>query len=214
METKTDPQTPPIDLNQELTAGFACRYLRFKARQLCRLREFGASDQSEVEQELRLALFRAFAKFGRKKGTWHGFVVSVVDRMIARLVRRRRRPRRQFLHVVISLSELAIGPDGVPTELANLITPEQQSRINDRAVRDHTEEICRTTDVKEMLSVLPPRLRSIARQLQTFSVTEVARMRGVPRRTLRDRISEIRGLIQRHRAEKLTAAPREKGIVQ
>ena len=80
-----------LDLGQELTAGFAGRYVRFKARQLIGHYGYVATDQPDLEQELRLRLVQRARHFDSRRGPWNSFVVAVVDRQVATILRPRRR---------------------------------------------------------------------------------------------------------------------------
>lgn len=87
---------PEIDLEHELTKGFAARYIRAKARRLVGHASLKTHDCEDIQQELTLAVWRAAPSFDPQAGDWKSFVSTIVERLAARYLIERRRAAARF----------------------------------------------------------------------------------------------------------------------
>lgn len=178
---------PVIDLSQELTQGFAARFIRYKASRLVGHAGIRPCDQEDLEQDLRLHLVRRFPKFNPKVGHWNAFVVTVVSRHILTLLVQRCRGKRRHELAMISLEEIAGAvPESGDDDTVAKPRSEQCMAVEDTSQRDLA------IDVRETVARLPPASRELCRQLMQESPAEVARSLGVPRTTLCGRILSLR----------------------
>ena len=157
----------PADLDHELTKGFAGRRIRFRAWQLACTCGFSGSDRPDIEQDLRMALFERIDRFDPERAHWNVFVYTVIERAIASMFSGRQAVLRMAAFESDSLSTLVATEDNEQTMLAQLVLPEDQARINGRAIRHHEDEVDRAEDVETILDMLPDELRDIAERLMT-----------------------------------------------
>lgn len=187
----TEPSTS-IDLQHELTEGFAGRYIRHKARRLMGHGGLKNADIRDIEQHLALAVFRAAPNYTPGKGHhWHAFVATVVERRADQLLKKCNRKMRRPQRSTTSLNELVDGPEGEET-LANLLGDEHRDALTGRFNSPHDEQTAIVTDVRENLNTLSDYLQRVCRLLSEKSQREVAAELGISRRRLRERIQQIR----------------------
>ena len=68
-----------VDIDHELTRGFAAQLIRRKAKQIARRFAFKSLDRQELEQEMRLRLWTRFWKFDPEKAHWNAFATTVIE---------------------------------------------------------------------------------------------------------------------------------------
>lgn len=207
--------TKAIDLQQELTSGFAGSYIRWKARRLVGHANLKHTDRRDIEQELSLALFRAFPNFDPDKAHWRSFAATVIERRAGRFLKRRRARKRQEQHSVGSLNHMVRDADGCEVLLSEQLREEHREALTGRYAPSPVEQTEAMLDVSEVLASLPPDLQDICRRLSRDSQRQVAEDLQMSRRTLRDVLTVIRerfidaGLGEKF--EKVTAHSRAKG---
>jgi RNA polymerase sigma-70 factor (ECF subfamily) len=181
-----------IDLNYELTKGFAGRYIRRKAKQLVGKARFTASDEPEIEQNLRITLLRRLPKFNPARRHWIVFATMVIDRRVATILESRRTKKCEHIQNITSLSVRMVGEDGEWTELGRMVGPEHKEGLTGKYARSAHDQCELAQDVETVLSRLPDDLRDLCERLKTRSLSEIARDTGVPRSTLNDRLRKVR----------------------
>lgn len=186
------PCPPAIDLDHELTAGFAARFIRRKARQLMGLAALRDADRPDLEQSLLLAVWRAAPHFDPAAGDWESFVATVVERHAAQIVIRRRRAKHRLDGTVHSLDVLVKDADGVDVPLATQIGPQHREGLTGRYAPSEAERFEAKHDVAVMLDAAPPRTRQLCEQLQFQSEREVAEANQIERRTVRVHLRRLR----------------------
>lgn len=187
-----------IDLEQELTSGFAAKLIRQKARQLVGLAGLTASDQDDLRQELAMAVLESVSQFDPEIAHWNVYATAVIERKVATILKERRADKRDYCRIQVSLSIQVTDSDGQLVQLAQQIGHEHQGRVTGHTEPDTAEKIERQIDVADLLASLPEDLREICERLKTSSVAHVARELGIPRRTLRRRMEQIRSLFKEH----------------
>jgi RNA polymerase sigma factor (sigma-70 family) len=187
-----DQASATIDLNQELQTGFTARYVRHKVRLLLWHARLRTADRPDLEQELKLAVWKAFPKFDPSRGDWRAFVATVVERRAGKLVRDRRFPKRQEANEVDSLDILVEDPDGLLVSLGSQIREDQKLAQRASSGPDDFERIDMEHDVAAIIASLPPEHRAICEQLKQGSQSQAARKLKMARSTLRCRLAEIR----------------------
>jgi RNA polymerase sigma-70 factor, ECF subfamily len=175
-----------IDLAQELTDGFAARFIRYKAGRLVGRAGFPPCDREDLEQDLRLHLVKRFPQFDPTRAHWNAFVVMVISRHVLTLVAQRRRGKRHHDLTVLSLDQLS-------ADVSDFTEEPTAGRCAPRsALRDDTADRDTVLDVRHVMARLPPRQRELCRRLMKESPAEVARQMRVPRTTLSGRILSLR----------------------
>lgn len=181
-----------VDLNEQLTRGFAAKMIRQKAKQLVGHFGLTKSDREDLEQELKLALLERFDRFDPETANWEAFTTMIVDHRIASIIDERWAGKREFRHNVVSLATQVPDADGEQVELAQQIGDTHQERVTGVAAPDPTEAVELAHDLDVVCAKLPPDLRELAERLKYESVAQIARDMGISRRTLRDRIAKLR----------------------
>ena len=93
-----------IDLNQELTDGFAARQISCKLRSCVSSGALPESDVDDVAQEVRLDLFKRFDKFDPSAGHWHVFASVVIENAVATALEARQTLRAKQERSAVSLT--------------------------------------------------------------------------------------------------------------
>jgi RNA polymerase sigma-70 factor, ECF subfamily len=180
-----------IDLAHELDRGFAGRLIRRKARQILGKAKLSDTDREDIEQTLRVSLICRLSHFDPSRSHWQAFVLAVIDRQVATLLRALRSKRRRHSGLVISLNTPVAADDGLTAELGDLILPRHQQFIVGGPINDHQSAFALQEDLALVLKRLPPDLQKLCKLRQTKTVSEIARHLGVPRSTVDDAFSRI-----------------------
>lgn len=183
---------PEIDLDQELTKGFAARYIRAKARRLVGHASLKTHDCEDIQQELTLAVWRAAPSFDPQAGDWKSFVSTIVERLAARYLIERRRMKRRLGHEVGSLDVTILDADGVEVSLASQIPSDQREQTTGRYALSDQERAEAAHDVAVILAAAPRRTRELCEQLMHSTEREVIEQQGTTRRTLREHLKRLR----------------------
>jgi RNA polymerase sigma factor (sigma-70 family) len=190
MDAPTDPSTacqPPADLA-------IAAIIRRKARALSRA-AVAFDDESDLAQELALAVLRSRPKFDPKRGTAAAFAAGVVDRRAVSLLRyagAEKRCRRG----VLSLNVEVLLDNEERVELAATIS-QQELDARTRAEHRSDEDVSDVSqDVEAILARVPQDDRELVRALKWRTVAEIARTAGVPRTTVQSRVFKYRQLFE------------------
>src|SRR5262249_22746181 len=117
-------------------------------------------------------------KFDPKKAHYNAWATTVVERAVAKILRKRR-ARKRSAGAVLLLD--APTSDGEPTEV-----PDHRGTDRDTELAD----LC--DDLAEVLPLLPAKLRPIAEGLKGRSVSQLARQLKIPRATLQYQVDQLR----------------------
>ena len=186
------PSTPssPIDLGHQLTRGYAARMIRSRAVQIVGLVGLPKTDRDDMEQELRLHVLRRSEKFDPTIARWNTFVRVVTERHAATLIERLRRRNR------MPNPACCPNPSSVSLDAVSEPPNTEEAKLNIQAAvavhSTHEQESDLVMDVQQVLSLLPRPCRRMCALLKLHSVAEAARLLGIPRTTLHDRLSRLR----------------------
>jgi len=172
---------------------YAKKLIRFKARQLCRRRDFRAEEPEDVQQDLWMAVVRARGQFDPAKASLNTFIDRVVNSAVAMLVRtRERRDQLQGPIGTESLDVATIRNGHQPQLKADSVTASDLSRRVGSQPRDESQqrEICEA--IACALAAMPKAQRRLCHRLMAGSVNSVSRQLGISRRQIRNRIAENR----------------------
>ena len=169
--------------------------IHHKARQLIGTAGFTRDDVEDLEQEMRLDLLERLPKFDPNKATYNTFMSRLVERKISNLIRHRTQEIRDFrceegsVHDVVECGDKKV-------ECIETVTQDEQDFRLGRHIHSTKAHQDLKLDISLVLSTLTPELRKLAELLKTMSITEVARKLGIPRSTLYDRITRLRGIFE------------------
>jgi RNA polymerase sigma-70 factor (ECF subfamily) len=166
--------------------------IRDQARRVVRRSGLAPFDREDIAQDLRLHLWLQRDRYDDGRGSWTTFARCVVERKAAVLLGHFRAERRNRRHVAYAFDGPLIGVDGESVSGIDRLDRDVLRRDGPHA-RDKNEiEPNRRLDVGAALRNLSSPRRGLARRLMQFRVAEIARLTGVPRGTLYERIAEIR----------------------
>lgn len=176
-----------------LASQFVQRLLRRKSAQLVRSAALRHSDRGDIEQQLALELLRRLPRYRRSSSHPKAFIVTVVERQAASLLRHARAQKRDA-GLVESLFQDVTGDDGLPTALAATLSPDDGQRRRGNYQLAPLEHLQIASDLAEFLTQLPSDMASLARELMLRGPSDIARRRGIARSTLQDTIARLRAL--------------------
>lgn len=186
------PATPAIDLNKELTAGFAHRFIRFKVKQIIGRLGLKQADREDIEQDLRVLILRRFSQFDPAKSDWPAFVTTIIERRIATILEYQERCKRASAGGEVSLSKWALDADGQIVSLADTLSADHLARRTGSCQGTATDRIDLQTDCAKVLDGLSPECREICEGLKSVSIRTLARRMKVGHATVHRRLKEIR----------------------
>ena len=169
----------------------ATRLIRRKARQIAARDNFTPSDKDDIAQDLWLHLIERIDKFDAEKGTIFAFIVTVVERKAASILRHQAAAKRDVCRCS-SLNLSIRANDGTRVELASTITEDApNARLGKRTLHPQ-RGVEMVIDVTEFVETLPAELKELCERLRSRTLSEIARETGVPRSTLYERIKKLR----------------------
>lgn len=171
---------------------FATTYARKAARNLIADRVYAKNDLEDLVQELMLALLECRDSYDPSKARWTYFVKTVIDRKSISLRRSQSTESRGNTVVVASLNVLVHDEEGQLVELAQQVYQSEGGAHRGIEHRDRQAGIERTLNISDVVAQLDPELAEICSLLAEMSVTEAARVLGIPRTTLISRLAKIR----------------------
>lgn len=187
-----------IDLEHELTKGFAANLIRQKARQLVRRPEFTKSDGPDLQQEMRLRVIEAFPKFNSEVAHWNAFVTAVIERHVATILEYETAEKRFDEDGVESLNTLVADIDGNMVQRAQTIGQEHRDRLTCEKTPAATDISDLRLELERVSAELPPDLREVFEGLKTHTASELARKLGLPRQSLVNRARKLRAIFEEH----------------
>lgn len=168
--------------------------IRAKVRQMIGKSGRHGQDHSDLEQETWARLWPRLRVYDRRRGQPHGFLGTVIDRILINLLRDRVAEKRDYRGVV-SLRQRVPTAEG-QAELGQIISQEEGDARQGRSLRSATEQVELTLDMAEVMTQLPKDKQELMEQLQHSSLAEIARRNKVPRSTLQSQIRKLRQLFE------------------
>lgn len=171
------------------------RYIRGiikrKVRQLIERNGFSPQDRQALEQDLLARVLYSLPRFDPRIGHLHRFVTAVVERHVANLLRHKRAAKRNHGRVTSLNVTVKIAGEG-PTELAQTIGDREFDARLSRERRSEQELRELSLDLVSSSATLPDAWRLLLELRKSRSMSEAARILGVPRTTLHDWMRRIR----------------------
>lgn len=169
---------------------YAVSLVRHHAAALVRRGGLDRADRDDIEQELALHLVLRLPRFDPARASRRTFAARVVAHRAATLHESGWTAKETARRAAVSLHEETTDADGRPAELWRTVDDDATRARRDvgRAGDDADLRI----DVAAAIASLPPEHQAICAALACGSTREAARTTGIPRRTLRGHVAEIR----------------------
>lgn len=158
--------------------------IRSKVQRLIAKAGLHQQDHLDLMQEVWTRLWPCLSSYDPNKGQLQGFLSTVIDRIVANLLRDRFAAKRDFRRLV-SLQQRVRTEEG-SVELGQTLCSPKQGAGQERADL--------ALDVADAIAQLPEDKRELVQLLQHQNLTEIARLFGVPRSTLQSRLRQLREL--------------------
>jgi RNA polymerase sigma factor (sigma-70 family) len=161
------------------------RLIARKASQLVAKKWFPESDREDIEQDLRLRLWRSLAKYDPSKGPRSIYCAVVVKRRTVSLIEGMRAAKRRTL----AKSRCSHGTDEDRKSALDLADASARTAHQGCRSRGDHEQLELRTDLATVLNTLDATERRLAEQLKEQSIPKAAKKVGMPttsaRRTIR-----------------------------
>ncbi len=159
--------------------GFEERFIHYMAKKLIGKAGYAASDLDDIEQDLRTDLLCCLRRFAAARSSRHGFSVMRVRACASKLLRNRRRLKRNGGRRCESLNAPVHDADGRTVELHELLDGQRS-----RSGRSEQELRDLILDVRAVVATLEPKLQRWCKVLEGLGVREAVRVHHVPRSSL------------------------------
>jgi len=153
--------------------------VRIKSTQLIGKYGFTVSDQPDIEQELMIDLIVGLRQFDPDRAQRNTFIAAIVERSVARVVRHRRQPMRDYRRCRESL-------DRVVTDDGSTVMD-----VVDKGA-DHCARIDLEIDFAEARRMLPANLDELVGGIGEESVAKIGRRTGLTREAIRHAVRRVR----------------------
>jgi len=182
-----------LTIGDELLADrFTIDFIRIKARQLCRRSDVSRSDQDDMQQEMRLYLWKKAHLFDPGRGNIEAFVTTAINSWVGMHLRGLDRIKRRGEASAISLERTLIENDGDVTCLGSVITDADRGRRYEAASPDPVESHDLQEAVGHALAQLTGEDRSLLEYISEHGVSAAARTRKVSRRQIYNALERMR----------------------
>lgn len=173
-------------VNDKFTRGI----IRRKARQIVNRPGLSEQDVPAIEQTILAHVVEAMPSFDPTIAHRNIFVTTVVERFVKSFLRDRQRMKAGSGYVQ-SLNVEVIVPGEGPTDLQNTLeesTRNTRLQIERRPDKEMRELVA---DMALMIATLPEPWQRMLELRKSHSLTQVSELIGVPRRTLRDWMTQV-----------------------
>ena len=151
---------------------------------------FTQDDREDLERDLLLAVLEADEHWDPSRAQRNTFDNRVVIRKIASIIRHRTQECRDYRRCRESLDDLIQSDRGTVVRRGDLLTEGADRRRND--VRAESSRIDLESDISALLNALDSELQVLCRFLMDGSKARAARILGVSKPTVFDRVGAIR----------------------
>jgi RNA polymerase sigma-70 factor, ECF subfamily len=164
---------------------------RRKSRQLVGKYGYTDADRDDIEQDIYMRVLQSWPTFNPDEGHHHCFVIAVVERYVANIVRDRCAEKRYEGGVVLLSTPLAEA-SGETLRVSHTLSDGSQDRRLGRRRRAETELSQMRLDLAAAIESLPDELKQLMELRRTFTVKEIAEQFGVARTTASGWFRKIR----------------------
>lgn len=174
---------------------YAAFFITYKAKTLTRSPFFTADDFEDLQQELMLAYLHAWPKFDESKGNPKSFIKAVVNNCAGMIIREAESQMRWTGQKDMSLSTI-VGGDDSTMEMIELITGDH-SIWGDPFDSSSHQAAELNMDIQKLLVGMPEDIRTTYELLKDHSITEAAKLTGIPRTTLSSKAQRLRQYLEK-----------------
>jgi RNA polymerase sigma-70 factor (ECF subfamily) len=164
---------------------------RRKARQLIDRFGFTKHDCEDIEQDLFVHVLKRLPHFRPERAHRNKFITAVVERKVANILRNKRAAKRDHRRIRSLNVRIELTGEGA-AELADMTSQRDVDARLQRESRAETDLAQLKMDLQDAIATLPEELQMLAGLCMTHTMSEIARMTGVPRTTLNGRMQSIR----------------------
>lgn len=173
---------------------YAAFFITYKAKTLTRSPFFTADDFEDLQQELMLAYLHAWPKFDESKGNPKSFIKAVVNNCAGMIIREAESQMRWTGQKDMSLSTI-VGGDDSTMEMIELITGDH-SIWGDPFDSSSHQAAELNMDIQKLLAGMPEDISMTYELLKDHSITEAAKLTGIPRTTLSSKAQRLRQYLE------------------
>lgn len=190
MPTPSGPTTGPDNTGDIVHDNFTRGIIRRKARQIINRPGLSEQDVPAIEQTILAHVVEAMPSFDPAIAHRNIFITTVVERFVKSLLRDRQRMKAGSGYVQ-SLNMEVIVPGEGPTDLQNTLEEStRNTRLQiERRPDDEMREL--VADMAQMIATLPEPWQRMLELRKSHSLIQVSELMGVPRRTLRDWMTQV-----------------------
>jgi len=185
-----------MDVHEELS--FAARLIRKTAARMIGRTGLTGADLTDLQQDLWLELLTRLPKYQANRGHPRAFITLVVKNHAASIIKARSAAKRARGIPIRSLDEEIFDDTGDSQDMHETISVDDYLRLTRGSIRTEEERRDLAFDVRALFAKLPPHDRVVCMLLIDRDVTDIAGVVGIPRSTLRDLISRVRGATDGH----------------
>lgn len=194
---------------------YARKQSHFKAKQLIGNYGFTRDDLEDIRQDLLAELFRRLERFDPAKAGVRTFITRLLNNAVADLIERRRAQCRDYRRSTCRLDDWTEAGDedgGWTTYAAQTTEADVKAHLRTE-FRSESEALQLRMDVEAVIDRLPRDLRELSRHLQTKSVSQIAREKGVSRQSVYGSIRQLRRIFsEAGLGEYLAAGPTPRSV--
>jgi len=174
--------------------GYAAFFIAYKARKLTKSPFFNLDDYEDLSQDLMLAYLQGWPHFDESKGDRRSFIKAIINNHARYLVDVATSQKRWTGAPDISLSS----PVGDVDEAIDLIDilASADSFCGDVFADLSAESLEFDLDLRRILSEMPNDIKETFNLLTKNSITEAAKLVGVPRTTMSSRAKRLRNYLE------------------
>ena len=165
--------------------------IRKKMRQVVGKYGIKESESQDIEQDLWLRLLQREPSYDPEKGEPTTFIAMVTETSVASIIDHREAQKRDWRVPVISLDEEIEHDGGASLSRHEIVDQDTYLLRTGQSTKSREELQDLRIDIDRAIRSLPPLLRPIADLLEEFSISEIARMTGIPRTTINEKRDQI-----------------------
>lgn len=164
---------------RECNDKYVMEVVRIKSMQLVGKYGFTVSDQPDIAQELLVDLIVGLRQFDPTRAKRETFITAIVQRSVARVIRHRRQPMRDYRRCRESLDRVVTDDGGTVMDVV------------DRG-DDARERIDLQIDLADTWNSLPTQLGDLVSGVGDESVADIERRTGRTREAIRHAVRRVR----------------------
>jgi hypothetical protein len=166
--------------------------VRDKARKLSLSAGFNRSDQPDIEQRLRLHLWRKSLKYDPARSKQTTWAKRLIENKARSIVRKTEAKKCTYRRNVVSLNEVVVDHEGGVTQLANLLDVSAGRRHTGQQIRSAIEVADLKMDLADANRDLPWPLKKLAAVLSHVTEFPAGQVLGMSRRKTARHLEAIR----------------------